>query len=104
MTTRLDIAVKALREIAAHDPHIAVYRCSCWKRAEQALADIAAAPPEIVLTREEAELCVQAMAVANGDFRCLSDTDLIGVCTLRARLSEALYRWRQADMEAKETE
>lgn len=61
MTTRLEIAREALLEIAAHDPHVAVYRCSCWKTAEAALAAIDAAPAEIVLTREDAAICVDAM-------------------------------------------
>lgn len=53
MITRLDIALEALREIATEEERGSV--------ADYALAKIAAAPPEIVLTREEAELCAQAL-------------------------------------------
>lgn len=75
MTTRLDIALGALREIEA-DSRDSVgpgkwYGCGCYTPAEDALRAIAAAPREIVLTREDAVLCIHALFIysATGTFR-----------------------------------
>lgn len=64
MTTRLDIALEALRIIARDSfpaREYSAHGCDCGGMAGRFLTAIAAAPPEIVLTREEAELCVRAL-------------------------------------------
>lgn len=97
MTTRLDIALKALHQIEEGE-------CGgryCWRSAGHALAAIDAAPPEIVLTREEAELCAEAFdealetweryTAASGSSR---EAD---ARKLRARIYKTLWPQKEAE-------
>lgn len=79
MTTRLDIALEALRRIAKSSSESGdawgQYGCSCFNGAEQALDDIDAALAEITLTREEAELCFAALVSAEDVWREEADDE-----------------------------
>lgn len=94
MTTRLDIALEALREIEA-DSRDSVgpgkwYGCGCYTPAEDALRAIDAAPPEITLTRDEAVLATQALSLA-----ALSLSPDDPVWALAARLGVELEQARE---------
>lgn len=94
MTTRLDIALEALREIEA-DSRDSVgpgkwYGCGCYTPAEDALRAIDAAPPEITLTREEAELCLRLILASNQSLDSIPHSDIVNAARLTSRIGKEL--------------
>lgn len=106
MTTRLDIALGALREIERNPIFCDQAFCSTAVLGDQsaatateAIAKIDAAPPEIVLTREEAELCVRALDAAANVWIRSNVPDEVSEVTVSDRLQDRLIAALKAAVE-----